>query len=115
MSSRSVSYRPNIFSRDFITNILSTLDPTAEISDEAKELATNVAYGFVDSLTNMALEIAKLRNSEVLDICDFQYVLSNVYGINLLSETTDMSSPTSEYQDMMCAVEAERQAATDED
>lgn len=106
MSSRTL-LRPNLFVRTYITDILKSLDPNAEISSEAEELATNIAIDFVDSLTKSAIGAAEHRNSEQLDVQDVNYVLRNIYGINFPGEEKEPEShPTSEYQDMLSAVRA---------
>ncbi|OHT03125.1 hypothetical protein TRFO_06773 [Tritrichomonas foetus] len=102
----------DIFTDEFLANLMRLVGSEVEIAPSARSLFYNIASDFVNKLTQDSINIAKTRNSGTLEEKDVLYALQHIYKIEIpTSENIQLintSPPSDEYLAKLDAIRADK-------
>lgn len=112
-----VDSKPDIAREYTISDLLHKIDPSVNIDALAEELMLDIADDFIDNIVTLSAEVARNRNSNVLQAEDVSFAVQRRFG-KLLGEALGKEShpptfvPNEIHQKRLDAIAAARSQGT---
>lgn len=82
-----------ILSRQRLQELVKEIDPSEQLDDDVEEMLMQVADDFIESIVGSACDLAKHRNSKVLEVKDLKLHLEKHWNITVPGYGSDEIRP----------------------
>jgi hypothetical protein len=99
--------REELFSDDFLLQLLHSLDPKASLGGDARVLLEKVALDFIESVGKRSIEACEMRRGDLVLPNDIQFALETDYGLHISGGSPPFepsTSPSDEYMNKLAVV-----------
>lgn len=82
-----------ILSKQRLHELVKEIDPNGQLDDEVEEMLMQITDDFIESIVGSACDLAKHRNSSVLEVKDMKFHLENHWNISVPGYGSDEIKP----------------------
>ncbi|XP_039263582.2 transcription initiation factor TFIID subunit 12-like isoform X2 [Styela clava] len=82
-----------ILSKQRLHELVKDIDPNEQLDDDVEEMLMQITDDFIESVVASACDLARHRNSSVLEVKDMKFHLENHWNIDVLGYGSDEIKP----------------------